>query len=90
MHTWAGFGAGWKSSILGVWATPAAPKTIPEGGVLRPPPFGLVVGAAGAAQTQQIADFWPAQKQCIKNPSVHDPEGAVASSLPATSSEHAR
>jgi hypothetical protein len=46
------FGAGRQSSILGVWAAPAAPKTIPEGGGLRPPPFGLVVEAAGAAHSK--------------------------------------
>ncbi len=43
-----GFWAGRKSSILGVWLAPAAPKTIPEGGGLRPPPFGMVFGAAEA------------------------------------------
>ncbi len=44
------FGAGRKSQILAVWAAQAAPKTIPEGG-------GLVLGAAGAAQTPNIYDF---------------------------------
>ncbi len=38
------------------------PKTIPEGGGLRPPPFGMVVGAAGAAQTPKLDDFRPAPK----------------------------
>ncbi len=60
------FGAGRKSSILGVWAAVAAPNTIPEGEGLRPPPFGMVWGAAGAAQTPKIVDLRP-QKPCIKN-----------------------
>ncbi len=30
----------------------------------------MVFGAAGAAQTPKISDFQPAQKPCIKNPSV--------------------
>ncbi len=45
------FWAGWESPIFGVWAAPADPKTIPEGWGLRPPPYGMVFGAAGAAQT---------------------------------------
>ncbi len=60
-----GSGAGRKSSILGVWEAPAAPKTMPEGG------GGF--GAAGAAQTPKIKDFRPAQKPCIKNLSVTKP-----------------
>ncbi len=31
--------AGWESPIVGVWAAPAAPKTISKGGGLRPPPW---------------------------------------------------
>jgi hypothetical protein len=46
-----GFWAGRKSSIVGVWAAPVAPKTIPEGGERSPAHFGMVLGAAGAAQT---------------------------------------
>ncbi len=46
-------------SLLGVWAAPAAPKTIPEGGGLRPPPSAVVLGAAGAAQTPKIGDCRP-------------------------------
>ncbi len=65
-----GVWAGRKSSIFGVWAAPAAPKTIPKGGGLRPPPFGMVFGASGAAQTPNIDDSRPAQKPCIKNPTV--------------------
>ncbi len=65
-----GFWAGRKSSTFGVWAAPAAPKAIPEGGGLRPPFFGTFFGAAGAAPTPQIDDFRPAQKPCIQNPSV--------------------
>jgi hypothetical protein len=30
----------------------------------------MVFGAAGAAQTPKLDDFWPAQKPCIKNPGV--------------------
>ncbi len=65
-----GFWAGQKSSILGVWAALAAPKTIPKGGGLRPLPFGMVCWAAGAAHTPKIEDLRPAQKPCIKNPSI--------------------
>jgi hypothetical protein len=43
---------------------PGAPKNHSKGG------FGMVLGAAGAAQTPKIDDSWPAQKPCIKNPSV--------------------
>ncbi len=35
-----------ESPILGVWPAPATPKTIPEGGGLRPTPSGMVFGAA--------------------------------------------
>ncbi len=28
-----------KPAILGVWASPGAPETLPKGGGLRPPPF---------------------------------------------------
>ncbi len=49
-----------------VWAAPAAPETIPEGGERRPPPFGMVFGAAGAAQTPKINDSWPAQSHILK------------------------
>ncbi len=45
-------------------------KTIPEGGGLRPPPSGMVFGAAGTAQTPNIDDFRPAPKPYIKNPSL--------------------
>ncbi len=54
-----GFWAGRQSPIFEVWAAPAATKTIPEGGGLRPPPSGMVFGAARAAQTPSV-----------KNPSV--------------------
>jgi hypothetical protein len=65
-----GFWAGRESLIFGVWAAPAAPKTIPKGGGLRPPPSGMVLGAAGAAQTPKIDDIRPAQTPCIQNLSV--------------------
>ena len=35
-----------------------------------PPSSGIDFGATGAAQTPKIGDFRPAQKPCIKNPSV--------------------
>jgi hypothetical protein len=47
---------------LGVWATPAAPKNVPKRGGMRPPPFGMVVGAAGASQTPKIGDFQPVRR----------------------------
>jgi hypothetical protein len=60
-------------------------KTIPEGGGLRPPPFGMVCGAVRASQTPKIGDCRPAQKPCIENPSARGyapkqrrPEGARA------------
>jgi hypothetical protein len=62
-----GFCAGRKSSIFYVWAAPATPKNIPGGGGLHPPPFGMVLGVAGAAQTPKSVDLQPAPKPCIKN-----------------------
>ncbi len=62
--------AGRKSSMFGVWVALAAPKTIPKGGGRRPPPSGMVLGAAEAAQTPKIGDSRPAQKPRIINPSV--------------------
>ncbi len=47
------FGPAGNRRFFGVWAAPAAPKTIPEGGGRSPPPFGMVFGAAAAAQTAQ-------------------------------------
>jgi hypothetical protein len=64
------FSAGRRSLTSWVWAAPAAPKTIAKGGELRPPPFGIVFWAAGAAQTPKVDDFRPAQQPCIKNLSV--------------------
>ncbi len=67
MHVfWPGRG----SHIFGLWAAPVASTTIPEGAGLRPPPFGIVFGAAGAAQIFKIGDFRPAPKPCIKHSSV--------------------
>jgi hypothetical protein len=51
-----------KSSILGVWTAPGAPKTTPKGGVGRAPPAGVVSGAPGAVQTPNIDDFWVPEK----------------------------
>ena len=33
-----------KSVILGVWAAPGAPETLPKGGGRSPPPFARVFG----------------------------------------------
>ncbi len=62
--------AGRTSSILGVWAVPAAGKTLPKGWPLRGPPVERGLRAAGAAKATKICDLRPAQKPCIKNPSV--------------------
>jgi hypothetical protein len=62
-----GFWAGRRSSILGVWAAPAAQQTIPKGGGRSPPPSGMGFRAAGAAKTSKIIDCRPAPKPCIKH-----------------------
>ncbi len=51
------FVKGRKSVILGVWAAPGAPETLPKGGGLRPPPFARVSRGPGAAQTPKMTDF---------------------------------
>ncbi len=56
--------------MFGVWAPPAAPKNIPEGGGFAPHLLECFFGAAGAAPTLQIKNSRPVQKACIKNPSV--------------------
>jgi len=61
-----------KSLILGVWAAPAAQKTIPNGGGFRPPPFGRVVGVAGAAQSPNTDERRSTKKPCVKNPGVNE------------------
>ncbi len=68
IHTFLG-----RPEIVDVWGLggPGGLKAIPEGGGLRPLPSGGVVGAAGVAQTTKTDGFRPAQKPCIKNPSVH-------------------
>ncbi len=71
-----GFWAGRQSSMFGVWVAPAASKTIPEAGGRSPPPFGMVFGAAGAAQTPKIDDFRPALKPYIRNPSDYRPKAS--------------
>ncbi len=43
----------WEGTEIG----PPAPETFPEGGGLRTPPFGIIVGASGAVQTPNICDF---------------------------------
>ncbi len=61
-----------RPGIVDVWGLggPGGPKTILKGGGLRLPPFGMVLGAAGAAQTSKIVDFRPAQKPRMKNPNA--------------------
>ncbi len=63
-----------RPKIVDFWglAAPAAPKTISEGGGLRPSPFtfGMVAVAAGAARTPTIDDSRPAPNPCTKNSSV--------------------
>jgi hypothetical protein len=41
-----------------VWTAPGAPDTIPKGGGLRPPPFGVVSGVPVPSRPQTIDDFW--------------------------------
>ncbi len=48
--------------MLGLWAASEAPQIIPDGGGRSPPPSGLVLGAARAAQTAKIDDLRPAKK----------------------------
>ena len=48
-------------------AGPGARETLSKGGGLRPPPFGMVFEAAGAAQIPKIGDFRPAQQPCIES-----------------------
>ena len=52
-----------------------------------PPLFGMVFPAAGAAQTQQVDNFLPAQKPCSENPSVY---GAGLRSAPRNGSSQGR
>ncbi len=62
-----------RPQILDFWGLggPGGPKnTLQKVGGRSPPASGKVFGAAGAAQTQRIGDFRPAQKPCIKNQSV--------------------
>ena len=51
------------SDILEVWAAPGAPKALAKVGGLSPPPFGMVSGAPGAAQSPKMTDSpaygWP-------------------------------
>jgi hypothetical protein len=68
VYTWVfntGFWAGRESSILEIWAVPAAQQIIPGGGGLRPPPFGMVFGAS---QTPNIDDLRPAKKNMYSKP----------------------
>jgi hypothetical protein len=51
------FFKGRKSVICGVLAAPGAPDTLPKGGGLRPPSFGRVSRAPGAAQTPKRTYF---------------------------------
>ncbi len=54
------FGPAGNRQFVGVEAAPAAPKIMPEGGGLRPPPSGIVFGAGGAATTPKIDELQPA------------------------------
>ena len=63
-----GFLVDQTSSIFGVWAALGALQTITNGGA---PPFGMVSGAAGAAQTPKIDMFRSIKQPCIKNPGVY-------------------
>jgi hypothetical protein len=45
----------------------------PAGNRRSPPPSGMFLGSAGAAQTPNIDDLRPVQKPCTKNPSVVRP-----------------
>ena len=48
-----------RPEIVDCWGLggPGGPRTILEGGGLRPPPFGMVFGAPGAVQTPKIDAF---------------------------------
>ena len=50
-----GFGAGRESPVLEVWAAPAAPKTIPEGGG-QPTRGGLPSAGAGPTKYAEALD----------------------------------
>ncbi len=62
-----GFWIDRESPIWGVWAAPAAPKALSNGGARIAPSF---LEGFGAAQTTQINAFWSARKPCTKNASV--------------------
>jgi hypothetical protein len=49
-----------RMSTFGLWEAPAAPKTLPNGGELCPPQFGMVFGVA---QTPKIDDLRSTKKQ---------------------------
>ncbi len=61
----AGLGSDRRSSILGLWAASAGPKTPPTSGPLRGPPAGGVLGPAEAAQTPKIDDFRSAPRPAL-------------------------
>ncbi len=63
---WPGF----LECMFEVWPAPGPRESLQKCGGFRPRPSGMVFGAAGAAQTQKIDDCRPAQKPCIKSPSV--------------------
>ena len=46
------------------------PRDFPKGGGLRPPPFGRVSRASGAAQTPKMIDFQSLNKSTIFKPSL--------------------
>ncbi len=51
------FVKGRTSAILGVWAAPVAPETLPNGGGRSLPAFARVSGATWAAKTPNMTDF---------------------------------
>jgi hypothetical protein len=56
--------------MFGVSAAPSGPKTISKGRGEAPHLLDWFLGAGGAAQTPKLDDLRPAQKPCIKSPSV--------------------
>ncbi len=64
-----GFWSDRKSFIFGVWAAPAHPNPLPNGGALRAPPFGRVFLAAWAAQTRLMSasGLWRAAREGRKS-----------------------
>ncbi len=78
------FGPAGTPRFVGAWAAPAAPKTMPKGRGLRPPPSGMVFGAAGAAGPKgrpaaALASFRDSKTQL--GPALADPRPQVGDLL---------